>query len=270
VPGLPGYRSVFLGAHGSVPPTAGQCAGAWNTSAPQRTLAWLGGRSPDGLRISVAASNGGALCMLRFNLGNGRTAVAQGPWTRRGVPRWQGMLQTLPDSFVRSFLDNLNGAVGRDGRISCAYLCNASPGMTTSPTQRADQPTALSGARMDACALLTPTQVKSVLGHKPRHRTSESGAGGAACRWHDGPLRSLAKPYLFLQLVKMGKTTFKEAASTSSSRPLTGLGELAYVNRDGHVIAVWRDGIALTVATNVARTSAQTVESIARAALARL
>jgi hypothetical protein len=279
VPGLPGYRELFTPPP-VAPPTATQCAVAWNADAPQRTRAWIAGRHPAGVRIVVGVASStpgtrkhGPLCSLTFYLRGGQVVMAQGPWTGRAAPRWQGMLRKPFEGELAAMLNQLNGSVGRGGTVRCEYDCSRTAKLPSAPVV---PPSLESSLLPNACALVTAVQVRGVFGHAPKHRAGSSGGASGGCTWQDEPLNVLAAPKLVVQVVKMTRANFTDTMSRSSTmRPLVGFGELAYATRSGAAttflsLGVWRGGTVLLVGTSVPGTSRETVEALARAALARL
>jgi hypothetical protein len=279
VPGLPGYRELFTPPP-VAPPTARQCASAWNADGPQRTRAWIAARHPAGVRIVVGVASStpgsgkyGPLCSLTFYLRGGQVVMAQGPWTGRAAPRWQGMLRSPFEGELAAMLNRLNGSVRRSGTVRCEYECSRTAKLPSAPVV---QPSLESSLLPDACALLTAAQVRGLFGHAPKHRAGSSGSSGGGCTWQDEPLNVLAAPKLVVQVVTMTKANFVETMSRSSTmRPLASFGELAYATRGGAAttfvsLSVWRGGTVLLVGTSVPGTSLEMVETLARSALARL
>jgi hypothetical protein len=279
VPGLPGYRELFRPPSVS-PPTARQCARAWNADAPQRTRTWIAGRHPAGVRIHVSVTSTavgsrsyGPLCLLTFYLRGAQVVLAQGPWTGRAVPRWQGMLRKPFEGELAAMLNQLNGSVGREGRVGCEYECDRTAKLPSAPVVPPSQESSL---LPDACALLTAAQLRAVFGHAPKHRAGTGGSSGGGCTWQDEPLNVLAAPKLVVQVGAMTKASFTDMMSRASTmRPFAGFGELAYATRSGAAatflwLSVWRDGTALLVGTSVPGISLEAVATLARETLARL
>ena len=125
VPGLPGFNPIFHPVPGPSP-TVAQCAKAWNAQGPRLTLLWVAAQKAGRVRIGVAPAGMplGPVCGVHFYLGARRWLLAQGPWTDRGVPHWQGGIQTLSGRFHSGLLGLLNGSVRSDGTIRCRLRCD--------------------------------------------------------------------------------------------------------------------------------------------------
>jgi hypothetical protein len=263
-----------------------RCAGAWNEQAPPATRRWISRQRSDGVRIGVAAARTageglghGALCRLRFFLGDGRTVAAQGPWTADGVPRWQGGLQALPAPMLAALLRTSNGALRpRDGAVDCVSGCDRRAPVPLPATPPTGAPAAIRRVP-DACTLLSDAEVRAALGREPAHRTQGVGSpASSTCLWHEAPV--VAGPSdaeLALSSSQVSRSSFESLfVGAAAARRVRGLGELAYFVPKGsrpfgahHVLAVWRRGVALTVFVADTRAPLETTRRLAAAALAR-
>ncbi len=121
--GLNGVAPAFMPAPGS-PPTARECATAWNLRAPHTTLHWLAEERPTaafvGVGTSEVAPRGGGpyaeqtigpSCGLTVYYGKGQLIRVNGVWKDGTVPAWEGHL-----GYVLAFKPE-NASVAADGTL---------------------------------------------------------------------------------------------------------------------------------------------------------
>jgi hypothetical protein len=122
-----------------------------------------------------------------------------------------------------------------------------------------------------ACELLTNAQVRSALGAKIQYRTQTPNQLNS-CTWHAVPFSSATSAHAQLDL-DVSRTTekrFKQGWNRVRAIPLRGVGDAAYSMQNGEVLAVWQDGIALTISIYFTTTPLETGKRVAREALMNL
>jgi hypothetical protein len=183
VRGLEGM-DVLLPVSDEPSPTAAQCAAAWNEQAPDETRRWAAAQQVAGANVGAGRMRGagfrvGTSCQVRLLLDDGRVALAQGPWTPAGVPRWRGTFLPIPAASIRPLVRSSNAEVDADGEIECLQRCDARASVP-SPTVPAPPP-APSELVPNACTLLTPGELAAAFGRAPRFHKAESGSASSSC-----------------------------------------------------------------------------------------
>jgi hypothetical protein len=270
IPGLPGLGGL-LPVSSAPSPTPSECARAWSTQTPAATRRWAAAQKADGVTVGPVGMRGegwrrGFACHVQLALDDGRLAVAQGPWTAHGAPRWRGAVLDPP---VPASVRQANSVLESDGTIACRLRCDLVAALPTQP----NPPPAMAAPSEHvpgACTLLTPAELVDALGSRPRYRTAEPGTESSTCMWHDEPLTSLGKVTLSVQVVRMTEAAFERALSRGrGGQRVAGLGETAYAFRDGALLTVWHRGYTLTVVNRTDR-PLESGKRVAAAAIARL
>lgn len=110
-------------------PTFGQCASAWNATAPAATRQWITARHLTGVYIAVeeqgnrSGTRFGPICNVAFYLGHGQMLGIYAPWKDSTTPLWQGGIQTIPPMALPAFVGSLDGVAGPDGTVRCRTRC---------------------------------------------------------------------------------------------------------------------------------------------------